>query len=305
MGYPRPAMSDAPSWETYRTLDALLEEGSLSGAARRLGLTPPTVGRHLDALEAGLGGSLFVRTPRGLVPTDRARTLAPLLAELRRTAAAIERQAQGEATTGRVRITASEMFAFAHLPALLAGLRAEHPGLELELVASDRVDDLLAREADLAVRMTRPRQDGLVARKLGEVRLGLYGRDDYLERRGRPESVAELERFDLVGYDQRTPAIRALLGRVPELGQPHFAFRADLAPVQHALLEAGAGLGFCQTLIAARNPRLQRVLPSVVDLPLEVWLVAHEDLRRSGAVGLVFDGLASGLAELLEAAGSR
>lgn len=293
-------MSGAPSWDAYRTLSAVLAEGSLSAAARRLGITQPTVGRHIDALEAALGETLFVRTSRGLSPTERAEALMPLLHELESTAAAIERTARAEnQTAGRVRITASEVFATLHLPPILTELRIAHPRLEIELVASDAVTDLSRREADIAVRMTRPSQDGLLAKKLGEVRIGLFGHERYLARKGSPRAPEELSSHDLIGFDRLTPAIRAMLGHLPDLELPRFAVRTDAAAVQQALLEAGFGLGFCQTLVARRRPELVRVLEGVLELPLEVWLVTHENLRAHGPVATAFEALADGLGRLL------
>ncbi len=169
-------MDTSPDWTLYRSFAALLAEGSLSGAARALGLTQPTVARHLDQLEAALGRRLFLRSPRGLSPTDAARAMAPAAAAMVAAAAALRRAAADEAGTvaGTVRISASEVFAAERLPPILAALRARHPGLAVEVVASNASEDLLRRDADIAVRMFDPVQSALVARRLGDVELGLH-----------------------------------------------------------------------------------------------------------------------------------
>ena len=148
-------------WEYYRSFLAVLTEGSLSGAARKLGLTQPTVGRHVRALEAAFAQALFTRTPTGLVPTDAATALQGYAQAMHSTAAALEREAfsQGQGIQGTVRVSASEVIGIEVLPPVLARLRREHPLLRVELVATNRVQDLLQREADLAIRMSPPRQE--------------------------------------------------------------------------------------------------------------------------------------------------
>ena len=156
-----------PGWELYRTFLAVVREGSLSGAARALGLTQPTAGRHVDALERALGFSLFIRTQQGLSPTEAALSLRPFAESLEATSAALLRAAssQGEGVRGTVRITASDVVAVEVLPPILADLHAAYPELTIELVPSNRMEDLLRREADIAVRMQRPSQGVLVARR--------------------------------------------------------------------------------------------------------------------------------------------
>ena len=140
-----------------------MHDGSLSGAARRLGLTQPTVGRHIDALEAALGLTLFTRSPRGLAPTTAALALAPHVEAMAASAAALARTASGEAAADRgvVRVTASEIIGCEVLPPILAAFRAEHPGIAVELALTNRNEDLARRDADIAVRMVRPTQSAL------------------------------------------------------------------------------------------------------------------------------------------------
>jgi DNA-binding transcriptional LysR family regulator len=288
-------MSD-PDWALYRTLLAVLDEGSLSAAARNLALTQPTVARHIDALEAALGADLFVRSQRGLDPTDLARSLRPQAQVMATTAAALLRTASGSLGTvvGTVRISASDVVGVEHLPPILAGLRRDHPALVIELSLSDRLDDLLAREADIAVRMTQPTQTALLAKRLPPVELGFHAHRDYLERRGTPASMADLSAHDLIGYDTETPALRAMTARLAPLDRQGFALRADSNLAQLATIRAGFGIGLCQLGIAQRDPALVRVLPAV-KLPLPLWIVMHEDLKTSARFRIVFDALAMGL----------
>ena len=290
-------MSTEPDWSLHRTFLAVLEEGSLSGAARRLGLTQPTVARHIDALEAAIGADLFLRTQRGLAPTDMALDLKPYAETLSSTAAALMRKASGAIgeVRGTVRVSASEVVGVEHLPPILARLRRSYPELVVELVVSNTVDDLLQRGADIAVRNVEPTQEALIAGRLPSAELGLHARRDYLERRGTPQTMAELAHHDLVGFDRETPGLRALLKRFPTLGREVYALRTDSNLAQLAAIRAGFGIGVCRTPEPGRDPDLVRVLPDAVSIQLGVWIVMHEDLRTSARCRAVFDALIKGL----------
>lgn len=289
-------MSAEPDWSLYRTLLAVLEDGSLSGAARRLGLTQPTVARHIDALEATLGSDLFVRSQRGLAPTDLALSLRPHAAMMASTAAALQRTASGAVgeVAGTVRISASDVVGIEHLPPILARLRRDHPALVVELVLSDRVDDLLRREADIAIRITVPTQTALLAQRLPEIELGFHARTDYVGRHGAPASLAELANHDLIGFDTETPALRTIMTRLPGIDRDSFALRADSNLAQLAAIRAGFGIGLCQIAVARRDSALVRVLGDVA-VPLPLWIVMHEDLKTSPRYRTVFAALAEGM----------
>src|SRR5579863_6800546 len=171
-----------PPWDALRSFGEVMRDGSLSGAARRLGLSQPTIGRHIDALEAALGVALFARSPRGLSATQAALDLAPHVAAMTVAAQAAQRAASGDAALehGVVRVTASHVIGCEVLPPILAGFSAAHPGVTLELALNDRNEDLARREADIAVRMVRPTQSALVARRLGRTMIGLFAHRDYL-----------------------------------------------------------------------------------------------------------------------------
>ena len=292
-------MTKGIEWEHYRTFLAVLTEGSLSGAARRLGIAQPTVGRHVSALEAAFGQALFTRTQAGLVPTETAKALRGYAESMQHMAAALEREAssQGEGIRGSVRISASEVIGVEVLPAALARLRREHPWLAIELVPTNRVQDLLQREADIAIRMTPPRQDALVARRIGTIEVGLFARHDYLAAHGSPATLDELPNHTLIGFDTETPFVRSAQVRLPFWHRDAFALRCDSDVAHLAMIRAGFGIGACQSAIAARDARLQRVLPDAFSFPLETWVTMHGDLRGSRRCVVVFDALVACMQE--------
>ena len=285
------------AWELYRTFLEVMRDRSLSGAARRLALSQPTVGRHIDALEAALQLSLFSRSPRGLIPTQAALGLLPHAQAMAAAAAALTRAASGEASAehGVVRVTASEVIGAEVLPKILADFRREHQGVELELALNNRNEDLLRRDADIAVRMARPTQRALIARRIGEARIGLYAHRDYLARFGAPKSIAAIGAHRLIGFDRDDHSFRSVGPLPAEIARENFGFRCDSDLAQLAALRAGVGIGGCQANIAARTPELAPVLPKAVQFTLEVWLVMHEDLKATHRVRLLFDHLAIGL----------
>ncbi|RVJ67279.1 LysR family transcriptional regulator [Sinorhizobium meliloti] len=290
-------MNSDPSWDLYRTFHAVLREGSLSSAARALGLTQPSVARHIDALEDAVGTALFLRTPRGLSPTDAALELKPLAELLASTSAAFLRMAEGRAgeVRGTVRISASEVVGVEHLPSILTKLRERHSELAIELSLSNSLDDLLQRKADIAIRMVQPEQQALLAKRIGAIPLGFHAHRQYLDRRGVPKSMDALEHHDLIGFDRETPAIRAIAQRYPAVNRKAFALRVDSDVAQLAAIRAGFGIGVCQVPIAAADPDLVHVLPQSFGVDLETWVVMHEDLSSNARCRVVFDALAQEL----------
>jgi DNA-binding transcriptional LysR family regulator len=284
------------SWDHWRSFLAVVEEGSLSGAARRLGLTQPTLGRHVDALEASVGAALFLRAQAGLVPTDLALSLMPEARAMAAAAATMRRRASapGEAEAGRVRLAASEVVGAEVLPALLLDFALQFPRIGIDLVLGNRNEDLLRNEADIAVRMVAPTQGALVARRIGAVRLGLYAHRDYLARRGVPAEPAALWDHALIGPE----SVRAIAGFTiadRSIDPAMFTYRTDNDLAQLSLLRAGLGIGVCQTGIAEREDSLLPVLRGSVAFRLEPWLVMHEDLRAIRRLRLLYDFLAAAL----------
>lgn len=290
-------MGSEIGWELYRSFLGVLREGSLSGAARALGFTQPTVGRHVAALEAALRVPLFTRSSSGLMPTDVALALRAHAEAMESTADALARAATsfGEDVRGVVRISASDVVGVEVLPPIVARLRQRHPALTVELALTNRVQDLLRREADIAVRMTRPGQTQLIARHIGGIELGLHAHRDYLARCGTPRDAGELVRHALIGHDRPTAFIRQIAKSFPGFDRGAFALRTDSDLAQLALIRCGAGIGACQAALAKRDPALVRVLPKAFAGRLDMWVTMHEDLRGSPRCRAAFDALAEGL----------
>ena len=290
-----------PNWEWYRSFVSVIESGSLSGAGRALGLTQPTVGRHIDSLEAALGLKLFMRSFDGFAPTDAALELKPYAINLASTAAALRRVASshGDGVRGTVRLTASEIVGVEVLPPILAALHRRHPHLVIELVLSNKVDDLLNREADIAVRMVRPAQDALIAQRVGSIELGFHAHTQYLAEHSMPRNMSDLRRHTLIGFDTETAFIRKLQLRYPAFTRGNLAFRADSDLANLAAIRAGFGIGVCQVPLAARDASLVRVLPKPFAPTLDTWIVMHEDLRDSARCASTFAALASGLKDYI------
>lgn len=287
---------DSLSWDIYRTFLSVLEEGSLSGAARALGLTQPTIGRHIDALETSLGYQLFTRSQLGLMPTEAAFALQPYAQGMASTAQALRRaaSAQGATISGTVRISASEVIGIEILPPILSRLMIDNPGLKIELSLSNELADLLRRDADIAVRMTEPTQDALIVKRIGGIELGLHGHESYLARRGTPKTIADLKTHTIIGYDTETPAIRAMRKRIPALDGIDFTFACDSDLAQRRAVVAGLGIGFSQVKLAQAETGLKRVLPDV-SLNLSTFVVMHENLKTTPRCRATFDALVAGL----------
>ena len=277
-------------WESQRAFLAVLRGGSLSAAARAMGVAQPTVRRRLEALERSIGVTLFTRSPGGLSPTDAARELGGHAEAMAAAADAFARAASADtdAVRGTVRITASEMVGVEVLPAMLAGLRAAQPGLVFELSLTNRNEDLLRQEADIAVRMVRPTQAAMVATRAGVVALGLFASADYLRQNGTPANLDDLGRFALIGPDREVADLRALGALGLRLPRPNFSCRTDSHLAQLSAIRAGLGIGFCQKAIARRDPALVAVLPEAIDFGFETWITMHEDLRRIRRVRATF-----------------
>jgi DNA-binding transcriptional LysR family regulator len=291
-------MVGAPDWDLWRTFLAVVETGSLSGAARRLNIAQPTVGRRIEALEAALGGApRFTRSPGGLRPTRAAEALEPHARAMATAAAALLRTASGAAdeVRGTIRLTASEVAAAEILPPILTEFREAWPLVEIELAPSNRLEDLLRREVDIAVRMARPTQDALFARRLGTLTISFHAHRSYLQRHGEPTTMAALRGHTLIGWDRVLSVPRAVAGLDIEVTSEMFALRADSETAQLAYLRAGFGIGACQRQIAARDPELVPILQGQFGFDLEVWVVMHEDLKTDRRMRLMFDHLAAGV----------
>jgi len=287
-------------WNLLRALGAVLDQGSLTRAAARLGTSQPTLSRQIATLEAQLGTPLFERGARRLVPTPAALALAEPAQRMLAAAQACAQAADAvgsaaDALAGTVRITASEVVSAEVLPALLAALARRHPQIQIELVPDDSLSNLLEREADIAVRMLRPTQGTLITRHIADWQLGFYAHRSLLQAAGGPPTLATLAQHRWVGMDQSTQMLDGFRGAGHAVDRRFFAFRCDRQPVNLAMVRAGVGIGVLMQPLARREPDLVQVLPELPLPVLPVWLTAHRALRGSRRLKAVFDALACGL----------
>ena len=289
-------------WALVKSFLAVLDAGSLMGAARRLGAQQPTLSRHVAELEAQLGTPLFERTGRGVTPTAAALAIADAARHMQDGAQALARglAKSRDLATGTVRISTSEVAAVWLMPAVLARLQAEEPGIQIELVASNTITNLLRREADIAVRMVRPAQASLIARKLGEIPIVAAAHADYLARAGTPREPADLLRHRLIGYDRDDTMIRGFAALGVPVAREQFALRTDDQVAYGRLIAAGAGIGFVAAYNIGHWPGVVALLPQLAIPPLPCWLAVHREIRGNRLVRRVYDFLAKELAlELL------
>lgn len=290
-------MSQDFDWRLIRCFLAALEHGSLLGAAKAMGSSQPTMGRYLSELESQLGVVLFERTGRGLRPTATALQLADSARAMEISAHQLARRISGQQTqiSGTVRITASEPVACLILPGVLRQMRRTLPDIQIELVSSDAVSNLLRREADIAIRMIRPDQSTLVARRIGHVGMGIFGHRQYLERRGTPRRAEDLLHHELVGNDTLDTIIRGARHLGHELRRESFSLRCDSLMVQWQAVRASYGLGFLGGFQVRGEPDIVQVLPELQIPPLPVWLAVHREIRTSQRIRAVFDFLGEAL----------
>lgn len=287
-----------PDWHLFRAFLAVVREGSLSGAARMLATTQPTMGRQVAALEASLGVKLFTRSIDGLSPTEAGLRLIPSAEAMAAAAETAWRSTSGKAdeARGTVRITASEVIGSEVLPSLLTGFYSLYPQISVELVLSNRNEDLLRGDADIAVRMVRPSQAALVAKRIGNIDAGLYAHQHYLKKRPMPQCLYDLRQHALIGYDRNPAHSRMIEMMGVPLTREMFAFRSDSDLAQLAALRTGFGIGASQLGIAKRDRNLIPVLHTELIFSMDVWVAIHPDMRSDRRIRLMFDYLVKKLA---------
>jgi len=289
-------------WALVRSFLAALDQGSLLGAARIIRSSQPTVGRHIAELESQLGVVLFERTGRGLIPTatalslaDAARTMENGANQLAHTLSGVQTQ-----TSGTVRITASVPVAVTLMPPLLTRMRQTLPDIQIELVSSNQVSNLLRREADIAVRMVRPEQGSLVAKKLGKVDLGAFAHKSYLARKGVPRKPTDLLQHELIGSDADPSILQGFAAMGYPVSREAFSFRSDDFIVQWQAVRAGLGIGFAAEYMARTDPDVYPVLKGALKVPaLPMWLAVHREVRTNPRIRAVYDFLATELPHLI------
>jgi DNA-binding transcriptional LysR family regulator len=289
-------------WRLVRSFLAALDRGSLLGAARVLRSTQPTVGRHVAELEAQLGVLLFERTGRGLLPTPTALRLAESARAMETAADQLARSVSGAeaGVSGTVRITASQPVACILLPPVLAQMRLALPDIQVELVSSNEVSNLLRREADIALRMVRPVQSSLIVKRIGAVTLGPYAHRDYLKRRGKPRQLADLLQHELIGGDRDQTILQGFAALGHPVTPQAFALRTDDLIAYWEAVRAGLGIGFIADFVARTDAGVLALsLPLLKIPPMPIWLTVHREIRSSKRIRAVYDFLTQAVPEAL------
>lgn len=285
-------------WTYIRTFVAVAETGSLTAAAQKTGLSQPTVGRHIRAAEAALGAELFTRGADGLTLTGTGLALLEPAREMAAASARLETLAAGRDTrlSGTVRIAASIVVSHYLLPPIVAAIRAREPEIEIELLPSDASENLIFREADIAIRMYRPEQLDLVTRHILDQPVALYAAPSLLAAHGAPQTEDALMALPFVGFDRSDLIIRTLRNLGHQVDRSFFGVRCDNQAAYWELVCAGCGIGAMQTVIGDRDPRVERLALQPGLPPLPIWLAAPEALRKSPRIRRVWDLLVEGLA---------
>lgn len=292
-----------PKLQLIQSFSQVAEHGSLAVTVKALGGSVATLSRHISTLEADLGVTLFVRRGDGLSLTETGVALYAHAADLTQAAHRFAAAAAGrdQAIVGNVRIAASRGVSGFLLPAVLERLASEEPDIEFELVPSDSEANLLLREAGIAIRMFRPRQSSLIARKLGDLGFALFATQNYLDRRGTPRSVADLAQHDLIGGDADGQVLEGLRSLGVDIDREGFRYRCDDRFVAWQLLVAGCGVGAAHLAQGKSMPDLVRVLPDVATMKLPVWLASHSELKTNARVRRTYDFIAANLSAKLKA----
>ncbi len=273
-------------WGLVRSFLTVSSTGSLSAAARELGVSQPTLSRAIQTLETSTGLNLFKRTTQGLALTEAGQALVESASRMNNAADQFQRQASGlsEELTGDVRISVNEIVGIYLLPPAIAAFRQEHPGVHVEIVITNRVSSLSKRDADIALRMFRPNQPDLVARRLPDMEMGFYAHEDYLKNHSNPTNLEEFMQHTIIGFDESMDFINGARALGFDFSKQDFALRTDHLLAQLGLLRAGAGIGGTHIEIAKHFPELKRVL-EFIELPnLEFWCVCHADVQYNSRI---------------------
>lgn len=288
---------DHLDWNQIRAFVETANGGSLSAAARKLGLTQPTLSRQVAAAEQQLGVPLFERVGKSMVITDAglalldpARAMAAAADELR-----VAASGHSDLVSGLVTVSAAETVAAYVVPSVLRRLRTTAPSLVVELVTSDWLSDLQRREADIALRHVQPTQSELISRRLRDGEAGFYASADWVRENGHPRDAQDAVRCSFVGFDRDDQYLQMLRLQGIELDAGHFSCYAQNTISQWALVQQGMGIGPMMNEIAGATPGVVRVLEDVPPIRFPIWIVTHRALRTSRRIRVVFDALVDAL----------
>ena len=288
-------------WNRARAFLVTVEEGSLSAAARALGLTQSTLGRQVSALEEELGTVLFERVGRGLTLTPSGMELVEHVRGMGEAASRVSLSASGQSQSleGNVCISASEVDAAYRLPPIIALLREKEPGIDIEIIATNAESDLRRREADIAIRNYRPTQPNLIAKKVGDINGRVFATPSYLESLGNPKTPEDYSKAKFMGFNRSGELIEAMKLFELNLTQKNYPIISESQLIQWEHVKQGLGIGIMSEDIGDKEPTVERVLPQLKPLIVPVWLVAHRELHTSRRVRFVFDLMAAELAKQL------
>lgn len=284
-------------WNQVRAFLATAEEGSLSAAARALGQTQPTLSRQVAALEEDLGVTLFERAGRAMALTEAGRDLMEHVRIMADAATKVSLVASGQSQTveGKVVITATGAMATYYLPPIIRRIRDEAPGITLDIVTSNEVQDLTRREADISIRHARPTQPDLIAKLVGDSAAHLYASEDYIKSLGPIRTLKDIEHADFIGFDRNDELIAEMARHGLTLTPDNFTVNARAGTVMRELVVQGLGIGFLTRDVEKMEPRIKAILPDKITLPVPVWLVTHRELHTSKRIRVVYDILSEDL----------
>lgn len=287
-------------WNQIRAFFVAAEEGSLSAAARALGVTQPTLSRQVSALEVELGVTLFERGHRALTLTQAGVKLLEQVRIMGESANRISLIAASQSVqlTGRVTVTGSDIISTYHLPSMIKKLKSQAPNIQVQLIASNRVLDLYKREADIAIRHVRPEHKDLITRLINEPTAHLYAASTYLNEMGRAPSIEVLNKAKFIGFESKDRSVKIFNSLGLSLTEDSFQIFCDNGVVGIEMLKQGLGVGLMAEATARLIPGIERVMLSTASLTFPVWLTTHRELHTSPRIRFVYDFLASELAEI-------
>ena len=292
--------SIAFDWNQARAFLVTAEEGSLSAAARALGLTQPTLSRQVAALEETLGVTLFERVSKSLILTEAGIELAEHVRSMGEAASRISLTASGQSQQieGLVTISATDIMACYLLPDILRSLRERAPGIDIRVHCTNSLSDLRRRDADIAIRHVAPDHPDLYARKIRNTPARMYAARSYLEQRDRPLSLETAQDLDIIGFDNTDELIQHLRA----MGLPVTAANISICSPNGIVAweYARKGLGLCVMAdeVADKCPEVVPVFADLDPVLFPIWLVTHRELHTSRKIRTVFDHLAEGLAKV-------
>ena len=284
-------------WNRARAFLVTAEEGSLSAAARALGMTQPTLSRQVDALEDELSLVLFERAGRGLILTPSGLELLEHVRGMGEAASRVSRAASGQSQSieGSICIAASEAYSAFVLPPIIQKLRQEYPGISIEIVASNASSDLLRREADIAIRHVASSQPDLITKKIRDDEGYFYAAHSYLAKMGNPQSFSDLHTADFLAFSNNEPMMNVFNAMGLQVTKTNFPIICDNHLVQWQLVKQGVGIGGITNDIGDAEPLVCRILPDMSPIIVPMWLATHRELNKSKRVRTVFDFLVAEL----------